>query len=64
MIAGQVGTAFAVRTQRASLRSVGVFSNPYLVAAIAVEIALAALFVYAPPFQSLLGTAGRPLATC
>ncbi|NJQ00166.1 cation-translocating P-type ATPase [Streptomyces zingiberis] len=60
MIAGQIGTAFAVRTQRASLRSVGVFSNRYLLAAIGGAIVLAALFVYAPPFQALLGTAAPP----
>ena len=46
MIFGQIGTAFAVRTQRASLRSVGVFSNRYLLLAIAAELALAAVFVY------------------
>jgi magnesium-transporting ATPase (P-type) len=62
MIAGQIGTAFAVRTRRASLRSVGVFSNPYLIYAIGAEIALAAAaFVYAPQLQSLLGTAALPL---
>lgn len=60
MMAGQIGTAFAVRTQRASLRSVGVFSNGYLLAGIAAEILLAALFVYAPPMQTLLGTAPLP----
>ncbi|OBH60303.1 magnesium-transporting ATPase [Mycobacterium sp. E2479] len=60
MMAGQVGTAFAVRTQRASLRSVGVFTNRYLLAGIAAEILLAALFVYAPPMQTLLGTAPLP----
>ena len=60
MIFGQIGTAFAVRTQRASLRSVGVFSNRYLLLAIAGELALAAVFVYAPPFQTLLGTAALP----
>ncbi len=60
MIAGQIGTAFAVRTQRASLRSVGIFSNRYLLAGIAAEIALAAIFVYAPPLQALLGTAALP----
>lgn len=62
MMAGQIGTAFAVRTQRASLRSVGIFTNRYLVAAIAAEILLAALFVYAPPMQALLGTAPPPAA--
>ncbi len=61
MIAGQIGTAFAVRTRRASLRSIGVFSNPHLLLGVAAELALAAAFVYAPPLQSLLGTAALPL---
>ncbi len=61
MIAGQIGTAFAVRTRRASLRSIGVFSNPYLLGGIAGELALAALFIYLPPLQSLFGTADLPL---
>jgi calcium-translocating P-type ATPase len=60
MIAGQIGTAFAVRTQRASLLSVGVFTNRYLLAGIAAEITLAAVFVYTPPLQNLLGTAALP----
>ncbi len=60
MIFGQIGTAFAVRTRRASLRSIGVFSNRYLLLAIAGELLLAVVFVYAPPLQSLLGTAGLP----
>lgn len=57
MIAGQIGTAFAARTERASLRSVGVFSNPLLLWGIAFELALAALLIYVPPFQSILATA-------
>ncbi len=61
MIAGQIGTVFAVRTQRASLRSVGVFTNRYLLGGIAAEILLAALFVYTPPMQALLGTAPLPV---
>ncbi len=60
MIFGQIGSAFAVRAQRASLRSVGVFSNCYLLLAIAAELALAAVFVFAPPLQTLLGTAALP----
>ena len=56
MITGQIGTAFAVRTQRASLWSVGVFSNRYLLGGVAAEIALAALFVYLPLAQSVLET--------
>ncbi len=62
MIVGQIGTAFAVRTRQATLRSVGVFSNHYLLYAIAAELALAAVFVYTPPFQSLLGTAALPVS--
>jgi calcium-translocating P-type ATPase len=57
MLAGQIGTAFAARTERASLRSIGAFSNPLLLWGIAFELALAAVLIYAPPFQSLLGTA-------
>jgi len=57
MVAGQVGTAFAARTDRASLRSVGVLTNRLLLWGIAFELILAAIIIYAPPFQSLLGTA-------
>jgi magnesium-transporting ATPase (P-type) len=60
MIAGQIGTAFAVRTQRASLRSIGPLSNRYLLLAIAAELLVAAVVVYAPPFQALLGTSSLP----
>ena len=60
LIFGQIGTAFAVRTRRASLFSIGVFSNRYLLGAIVAELLLAAVFVYAPPLQSLLGTAALP----
>ena len=60
MIFGQIGTAFAVRTQRESLWSVGVLSNRYLLLAIVAELAIAAVCVYAPPLQSLLGTAPPP----
>jgi len=61
MVAGQIGTAFAVRTRRVSLRSIGILSNRYLLGAIVAELMLAGVFVYAPPLQSLLGTSGLPL---
>jgi calcium-translocating P-type ATPase len=57
MVAGQIGTAFAARTERASLRSVGVFSNRLLLWGIAFELLLAATLIYAPPMQALLGMA-------
>jgi magnesium-transporting ATPase (P-type) len=53
----QVGTAFAARTDRASLRAIGPFSNPLLLWGILFELVLAGLLIYAPPLQSLLGTA-------
>ena len=61
MVACQVGTAFAARTERASLRSVGVFSNRLLLWGIGFELALAAILIYTPVFQDLLGTAALPL---
>jgi calcium-translocating P-type ATPase len=57
MVACQIGTAFAARTERASLRSVGVFSNRLLLWGIAFELVLAAAIIYLPPMQSLLSTA-------
>jgi magnesium-transporting ATPase (P-type) len=61
MIAGQIGTAFAVRTRRESLLTVGVFSNRYLLYAVGGVILFAALFVYVPALQHLLSTAALPL---
>ena len=60
VIAGQIGTAFAVRVKRASLFSVGVFSNRYLLYAVVAELLVAAAVAYAPPLQSLLHTAALP----
>ncbi|MEU2254973.1 cation-transporting P-type ATPase [Nocardia xishanensis] len=57
MVAGQIGTAFAARTDRASLRSIGVLSNRLLLWGIAFELALAGVIIYVPAMQSLLGTA-------
>ena len=60
MVVAQIGTAFAARTERASLRSIGVFSNRLLLWGIAFELALTAVFIYVPIFQKLLGTAALP----
>ena len=53
----QVGTAFAVRTDHASLRSVGIFSNRYLIGGIAFALAFAAALIYVPALNSVFGTA-------
>jgi magnesium-transporting ATPase (P-type) len=66
IVACQVGTAFAVRTSHASLRSVGVFSNRYLLGAIVIALAFAAALIYTPALNSFFGTAplaGAQLAT-
>lgn len=57
IVACQIGTAFAVRTDSASLRQVGVLSNRPLLGAIAVALAFAAAVVYAPALQGVFGTA-------
>ena len=49
-----------VRTGRASLRSLGVFSNRHLLAAIGGELVLAAALVHTPGAQALLGTSALP----
>ena len=55
----QIGTAIAARTEHASLRQVGFFTNPLLLWAIASEIVFLAAIVLLPPLQALFGT--RPL---
>jgi len=52
----QVGTAFATRTTRSSLRQIGVFTNRLLLWGIVFEIAFAAALIYLPPLQDLFAT--------
>ena len=52
----QVGTAFAARTTRASLREIGVFSNRFLLWGILFELVFAAALIYLPPLQAVFGT--------
>ena len=57
MVMCQIGTAFAARTERASLRSIGAFSNPLLLWGILFELLIALAIVYLPPLQDLMATA-------
>jgi magnesium-transporting ATPase (P-type) len=57
IVACQVGNAFSARTEHASLRSIGVASNPLLLKGIAVELVFAAALIYAPPLQAVFHTA-------
>jgi calcium-translocating P-type ATPase len=61
IVACQIGTAVAARTERASLRSVGFTSNPLLLWGICSEIAFAAALVFVPPLQHIFGTAAISL---
>jgi len=60
MVMCQVGTAFACRTERASLRSVGILSNRLLLWGIGFALTLAAVLIYVPACQHLLATAALP----
>jgi calcium-translocating P-type ATPase len=57
IVACQIGTAFASRTESASLREIGLLTNPLLLWGIAFELAFTAALVYLPPLQQLFGTA-------
>jgi len=57
IVACQIGTAFAARTDRASLFTVGMFSNRLLLWGIGFEVAFTAAVVYLPPLQDVFGTA-------
>lgn len=50
-------SAIAARTESASLRQVGLLTNPLLLWGIAFELAFTAALVYLPPLQQLFGTA-------
>jgi len=61
IVACQVGTAMAARTDRASLRSIGFGTNPLLLGGIGVELAFAAALIYLPFAHPIFGTAAlRP----
>ncbi|MGW4213628.1 cation-translocating P-type ATPase [Lentzea sp. NPDC004789] len=61
IVACQIGTAFASRTQYASLRSIGLLSNRLLLWGIAFEVVFAAAVVALPPLQHVFGTAVPPV---
>ena len=57
IVACQIGTAIAARTDHASLRSIGFFSNPLLLWGIVFELVFSAAVIYLPPLQDVFGTA-------
>ncbi|MBZ5736964.1 cation-translocating P-type ATPase [Nocardioides mangrovi] len=59
IVACQVGTALAARTERVSLLAIGPLTNRFLLLGIAFEIAVTAVAIYLPAAQEVFGT--RPL---
>ncbi len=60
IVLGQIGNVFAVRTDRSSTFSVGLFSNRNVNIGVLAEIAIILALVYLPPLQSVFGTAALP----
>ncbi len=60
IVFSQVFNGFAVRTDRRSVFSIGIFSNRRLVAAQALGVGIMLAISYAPPLQSVFGTAALP----
>ncbi|HVW18916.1 MAG TPA: HAD-IC family P-type ATPase, partial [Solirubrobacteraceae bacterium] len=58
IVACQLGTAMAARTERASLRAVGLTSNRLLLWGMAFEVAFAVAVIWLPPLQDAFGTKG------
>ena len=52
IITSQIGNGFAVRTERTSVFKIGMLKNRLLLFAMATEVTLGILFVYAEPFRS------------
>ena len=58
IVMAQVGAGLAWRTNRLSLRTVGLFSNRLLLLGIATEVAMIGLLAYTPGLQQLFHTSG------
>jgi len=57
IVACQIGTAFAARTQTAALREVGLCTNRLLLWGVLFEVAFAAALIVVPPLRDVFGTA-------
>ena len=57
----QIGNAYACRTARTSVFSIGFFSNRFLLVGILVELVLVSLLIYVPPLRRIFELAPLPL---
>jgi P-type Ca2+ transporter type 2C len=60
VVTTQIGNLFAHRTERSSIRTVGLGGNRLIWIGIASELLVIAAIVYLPPLQRLIGTAPFP----
>ncbi|HEY6008433.1 MAG TPA: cation-transporting P-type ATPase [Geobacteraceae bacterium] len=61
VVTTQVGNAYACRTERVSVFSVGFWSNRFLLFGFLVELTLVGILIYLPPFQSIFELGPLPL---
>ena len=62
VVTSQVGNAFACRSEKSHLHQLGWWSNPLLIAAIGIELALILIMVYLPPLARVFSH--YPLPPC
>ena len=60
VVLAQAGNAFACRTEKGRVRGLGLFSNRFLLAGIALEIGLIVLLIYVSPLNRLFDHAPLP----
>jgi P-type Ca2+ transporter type 2C len=60
VVCTQIGNAYACRTERTPVFSIGFFSNRFLLVGIAYELALCALLMYLPPLRSVFEVGPLP----
>jgi magnesium-transporting ATPase (P-type) len=61
VVATQIGNAYACRTERSSVFTVGFWSNRLLLAGFAAELAIIAAMIYVPPLRRLFEEGPLPL---
>jgi magnesium-transporting ATPase (P-type) len=61
IVTGQIGAAYACRTERTSVFKIGFFSNKFLIVGIMVEVAMILTLIYVQPFQRFFEHAPLPL---
>lgn len=61
VVTTQIGNAYACRTERTSVFTIGFFSNRLLLVGILVEVTLVSLLMYVPPLRRIFELAPLPL---